>query len=306
MRSGLTADLLRAWERRYGVVEPARAEGGRRLYSDEDVARLTLIREALSTGRRIGDIARLGRAELEELVAADRAAAPAPAPQPAFSASSTPGTEAFVTAALAAARSYDASALRAQLERVAVLVDPQTLIDRYIAPLMHAIGDLWARGELQPGAEHVATTVVRRTTEDLFLALRQERKGPRLVVATPAGQHHELGALLAAAAAAIEGWRVTYLGVDLPAEDIVHAAVRTGADAVALSITTPDPRAGEAVRALCRGLGRDLPILIGGQGTGVVEVAPGSQVILLRGLASLRAVLATLANELAAPTTTTD
>lgn len=296
MRAGLTADLLRAWEKRYHVVTPVRTKGGHRLYSDEDVARLALIREAQSSGRRIGDIARLGRAELEELVAADRAAVTTPAA--ASGAPPTAEAEAFVTQALAAARAYDAHALRALLQRVAALADPQTLVDQYVAPLMHAIGSLWARGELQPGPEHVATTAVRRIVEDLFLALQPGSAGPGIVVATPAGQRHELGALLAAATAAVEGWRVTYLGADLPAEDIVAAVVRTDADAVALSITTPDANVVEAVEELRRGVGRAFPILAGGQGAELLESGPEQLAIRLRGLVSLRAVLGALRSEI--------
>jgi methylmalonyl-CoA mutase cobalamin-binding subunit len=108
--------------------------------------------------------------------------------------------------------------------------------------------------------------VVRRTLDEIRISL-QNPDGPAVVVATPSGQHHEIGAMLAAAAAAAEGWRVVYLGPNLPAESIATAAEKTGARAVALSLVYPpdDPNVVRELRALRRMLPEEVTIVLGGQ-----------------------------------------
>ncbi len=132
---------------------------------------------------------------------------------------------------------------------------------------MHTIGDLWYSGQLNPGHEHLASSVMRNALAEMTAALQPENEGRRLVVSTPSGQRHEIGAVLAAATAELEGWTVTYLGPDLPAADIAVAAEQTNADAVALSITvSPDEHElATELDILRRSLPADVLILIGGQ-----------------------------------------
>ena len=153
--TGLSRDVLRAWELRYGTVLPARRAGGQRLCSDDDIDRLRLIQQALEAGRRIGQV---------------------------------------------------------------------------VTPLTIQIGDLWWGDHLSPAHERLATSVVRRTLDEIRVTL-QNGDGPGLVVATPAGQHHEIGAMLAAANAAAAGGRAIHMGADLPAASIAKAAELTGAGA---------------------------------------------------------------------------
>jgi DNA-binding transcriptional MerR regulator len=267
-RTGLSRDVLRAWELRYGVVEPERTAGGQRLYSDADIERLRLVREAQEAGRRIGQLAALSSEELERLVSEDRAAELAGA---AAGGEGDNGerTRAFLAECLAAVREMDAASLETILGRAAVAVGASPLIDHVITPLMIEIGDLWSGDELTPGHERLATAVVRRTLDSIRGAV-QHAEGPGLVVATPAGQHHEIGALLAAASAASSGWRVVYLGADLPAQSIATAVEMTGARAVALSIIFPadDPDLAEELRALRRQLSEQVTIIVGGRAAG--------------------------------------
>ncbi|UCC84196.1 MAG: MerR family transcriptional regulator [Gemmatimonadota bacterium] len=266
-RTGLSRDVLRAWELRYGVVAPERTTGGQRLYSDADIERLRLIQEALEAGRRIGQLAELSSDELRRLVDEDRSAG-APGGS-AVRAQSGNGkvTQAFLTESLAAVREMDAPRLEAILSRAAVAVGASQLIDHVITPLMIEIGALWSEDELTPGHERLATAVVRRTLDSIRVAV-QHADGPSLVVATPAGQHHEIGALLAAAAAAASGWRVVYLGAELPAPSIATAVDMTGARAVALSIIFPtdDPDLPDELRSLRRQLSDEVLLIVGGRG----------------------------------------
>lgn len=272
-RTGLKQDLIRAWERRYDAVEPARTETNRRLYTDADVERLTLLRQAVDAGRSIGRVAGLADDELVELVAEDRAAA-AQAPR-AAAAEEPAGTveddAEMLRSCLAAVRRLDAADLEERLQRAATVLGHTALLERLVAPLLERIGELWRAGELRPLHEHLATAAVRSLIGSLQLRLAPEGgTAPHLVATTPAFQQHEVGALLAAATAASEGWRVTYLGPSLPAEEIAAAALQSGARAVALSITYPpdDPRLGSELRRLRERMGDEPALLVGGRSAG--------------------------------------
>ncbi len=269
-RTGLKPDLIRAWERRYGAVEPGRSDTRRRLYSDADIARLLLLKRAVATGRSIGQIAGLPNEQLESLIAADlQVLEPVPAqtsemPLEAFS------PEAFLEACVAAARRLDAADLERQLELASVALSRTALLERLLVPLLDRIGELWRLGELRPSHEHVASAVVRSFLGGMRLAFDPSGQGPQLVATTPPRQRHELGALMAAASAAAEGWRVTYLGPDLPPEEIAAVCRETGARAVALSIIYPpdDASLPEELRKLRRLLPEGVDVLVGGRSAG--------------------------------------
>jgi methanogenic corrinoid protein MtbC1 len=267
-RTGLSRDVLRAWELRYGVVDPERTTGGQRLYSDADIERLRLIQAALEAGRRIGQLAGLSSEELGRLIDEDRAAEPG-GPAAWDENRNGQGTRAFLAESLAAVREMDAERLEAILNRAAVAVGASQLIDHVITPLMIEIGDLWSENKLTSGHERLTTSVVRQTLDSIRGAMGHS-DGPGLVVATPAGQHHEIGALLAAATAASSGWRVVYLGPDLPAESIATAVEMTGARAVALSIIFPadDPDLPNELRSLRRQLSDEVIVIVGGRAAG--------------------------------------
>jgi DNA-binding transcriptional MerR regulator/methylmalonyl-CoA mutase cobalamin-binding subunit len=268
-RTGLKPDLIRAWERRYGAVEPGRSETKRRFYSDADIERLLLLRRAVSTGRGISQVAGLSNQELEALIDTEPAT-PAPAaayPVPPGGEESDEVAEAFLNRCLSAAQRLDVRGMELELERASVAFSRTHLIERLLVPLMRRIGDLWHQGALRPIHEHMASSVVRSFLGSMQGAYHPEISAPHVVVTTPARQRHELGALLAAATAAGEGWQVTYLGPDLPPEEIAAAALQKGARVVAISITYPpdDPMLTEDLRRLRRLLDARTAIIVGGR-----------------------------------------
>ena len=224
-RTGLTADVLRAWERRYSAVRPRRSAGRQRLYSEEDVTRLTLLRRATAAGHSIAEVARLRTDALEALV---------DAPQSDASRAVPDLESAVVRTALAAAERLDGAALEGTLKRAALALGTG-FVDRIAPRFLTAVGERWHEGALSPAHEHLATSVVRRVLDWLLDAHVPAARAPRLVVATPAGELHELGAMLVAAAAVAEGWAVVYLGANLPASEIVAAAQQVRSRAIALS-----------------------------------------------------------------------
>ena len=264
-RCGLTKDVLRAWERRYAVVDPARTDTGRRLYSDEDIERLSKLRLVTSAGRAIGQVADLSMDELEAMALedADHRADPRP-----VDAESLAGGTDHLEMARQAVRSLDGTRLRRVLDRAMLLLSPSEVIEGVLSPLMNEVGEMWADGRLSIAHEHAATSVLRVTLAEAVETLANELPGaPRVLVATPAGQRHDLGALLVAATAASSGCNVTYIGPDLPAADIAIAARSGDVDLVALSIVHPtdDPAIAGELESLRREVPADIPILVGGR-----------------------------------------
>lgn len=264
-RTGLTADVLRVWEKRYEVVEPARSRGGHRLYSDLDVERLSLLNRATSAGRRISRVAELPLQDLRELVREDEDAAVDRRREVESGLSSSP--ESHLRACLSAVENLDARRLEKSLMRAAIALSAQMLIEDVLSPLLAGIGERWEHGKLSPGQEHLASGVIRWVLESLATSAMPGPEAPGLVVATPAGQVHEFGALFVAAAAATQGWQVTYLGTDLPAADIADVARSTAASAIAVSLVFPasDPRIATELAELRAGVGPTVPILAGGR-----------------------------------------
>ena len=158
-RSGLSQDILRAWERRYGVVEPARSEGRQRLYSDEDVERLRLLRLTVEQGRRISAVADLSTKELAALVLEDQVETSV-TPHP------TPVHTATLLDCLDAIGHLDDLRLQNLLRRRLLEVGGSELIEGLIAPLMVEVGRLWHEGRLSAGHEHLATRGVARNPSD--------------------------------------------------------------------------------------------------------------------------------------------
>jgi DNA-binding transcriptional MerR regulator/methylmalonyl-CoA mutase cobalamin-binding subunit len=301
-RSGLTPDVLRAWEKRYGVVEPERSVGGRRLYSNADISRLNLLREATEAGRRIGDVAQLEPERLESLVREDREARNAGSTPPAVEREGSRATR-LLDECLDAVRAFDGPGLEAALERAAVLLSPVTLTDDLVGPLMERIGLLWWENELSPSAEHLATPIVRAVLNKLASMMRQPADAPTILVATPARQRHDIGAALAAVAAAAAGWKPIFLGADLPADEIAAAAKRLAVTAVALSIVHPadDASLDEELRRLRWSLGNRVPILVGGRAApGYRQGLDEAAAMLFHDLASFQTALAALAVDEAA------
>lgn len=261
--TGLSAHAIRIWEQRYRAVEPRRTPTKRRLYSARQVERLGLLREVTQGGHGIGLVARLPTEHLRRL-AAEVARRPEGDPPVALGVRGSPS---FVDDCLAAIRSLDARALDGVLRRGASELGSLGLLQRVVAPLVKAIGDLWREGVLTAAHEHFATAALRVFLGNAASPFGSLADAPVLVVATPAGQVHELGALLVGATAADLGWRITYLGASLPAAEIAGAARQCGARAVALSLVYPedDPRLeGELVR-LREALPAEVSLLIGGR-----------------------------------------
>jgi DNA-binding transcriptional MerR regulator len=264
-RSGVSPELLRAWERRYGLLRPTRSAGGLRLYSLDDLARVREMRRHLADG-----------------VAAAQAAALATAPaggEPVAAALDTASARDELARALDA---FDEATAQAVLDDLLAAATVDVLVAEVVLPYLRELGDRWERGEASVAQEHFGSNVLRGRL--LGLARGWGRGlGPLAVLACVPGERHELGLLGFGLVLRSRGWRIAYLGADTPLETLDAAARALQPDLVVLTTVAADglrPHVAE-LRALA---GRHR-LAIGGRGvdadavTAIGAIALGSDLV---------------------------
>ncbi len=258
--TGLTLDTLRAWERRYRAVVPERGPRGR-LYTEKQVDRLKLLRQAVEQGHSISQAAGLSDAELRQVsrgraAAADRSNPPAASSAPAEA----------IAPVIDRIEHFDFSRAGTELTRLALLLQPKQLVKEVVVPLMRAVGEKFHRGSMNVAQEHMTSALLRNVLGTLIHLYAPRETRARLLFATLPGEMHEFGILAAALIAAGSGLGIVYLGANLPAREIVAAAKRTSADAVTLGVTTLHENTPRDFRQIRRGLGKKVDLWIGGAG----------------------------------------
>jgi DNA-binding transcriptional MerR regulator/methylmalonyl-CoA mutase cobalamin-binding subunit len=252
--TGLTVETLRAWERRYGVVVPGRDTTGRRLYGPEDVLRLRRLREATERGHPIGRLAGLSDEKLSDLLSE-----PQDRSGPAAGA-------AFVERILESARQFRAADCEQALTLAIAMLPPVALVRDVLQPLLREVGDRWHRGELAISQERLVSTIVRRHVGLLLESYDRSARRPAVVFATLPGERHEIGLLMSAMVCASHGFKVHYLGPDLPPQEIARYAREVGAVLVALSVVLHEQLSSlpAHLQALADALPRETEIWVGG------------------------------------------
>lgn len=261
-RTGLSAHVIRAWERRYQAIEPERSSGKHRLYSDSEIERLALLHRAVEMGHGIGKIARLSKEELLALTAH------APGPAPAVEIKAGGPVAGALARSLEAVEQFDAATLEALLQSMLLTHGHNGFLRLFIAPLAEEIGERWRQGLLTAAHEHFFTACAKAFLGELVRRQYSTPLGaPRIVVGTTSGQLHELGALMAASTAANLGWQPVYLGPSLPVHEIAGAALRNEAAAIALSIIYPedDPNLSRDLTELVSLLPASTRVFVGGR-----------------------------------------
>jgi DNA-binding transcriptional MerR regulator len=250
-RLGVSDHVLRAWERRYGLLRPVRSAGGFRLYSEADEVRVRRMQAFIAQGLSPAEAA---RAALDD----DRLTAAAPA------VTVDGGGLADERAALARALSeLDEPAAQAVLDRLFTTLTVETVLRDVIVPFLYDLGERWQRGTITVGQEHYATNVLRGRLSALARGWGHGQ-GPLAILACPPGELHDLPMLAFGIALNRSGWRISYLGADTPVDELVRTAAVTRPDIIVLGATTPERFDGTA-DALSR-LARRTRVALGGRG----------------------------------------
>jgi methanogenic corrinoid protein MtbC1 len=231
-RAGVTVPVLRAWERRYGIVAPARTASGYRLYDDAAIARVRSMRRLVDSGMSPS--------------AAAGAIASGAIPLPDPERSSVPSRSGAVLLSgrfVAAAESFDLGEIEAVLDEMFAAGTFERVADEHLLPALKALGDAWAEGRVDIAAEHAAShAILRRLSAAYQAAGRPTEEAGVILVGLPPGARHELGGLAFAVAARRAGLPILYLGPDLPVRDWVGVAVRMHARAAVIGVVTPADR----------------------------------------------------------------
>ncbi len=234
--TGLSPDTLRVWERRYGFPKPVRGASGLRLFTDDDLRRLTLVVRALRWGYRPSEVVHKTAQEIEQLLAR-------PLHTEADAASEAP----HVATIFAALKHDDLQAVTNGLRGAAANFGLKGFVTRVASPLLERVGDAWQRGELQVRHEHFLSELLTSRVRQLAGELESQASGPLVLLTTFPGERHTLGLQLALAYLAAEGTVTRLLGADTPLVDIAAAAQAINADVVGVSLP-PTTSAGEALR----------------------------------------------------------
>ncbi|HWV87785.1 MAG TPA: B12-binding domain-containing protein [Capillimicrobium sp.] len=222
-RTGVSPELLRAWERRYGLLQPLRSSGGLRLYSPADVERVGVMRGHLADGLAAAEAAALA-------LRADVGAAPPPVAL---------APEAVRLELADALDRFDEPRAQALLDRVLAAVTVDTLLSEIVLPYLSELGDRWERGEASVAQEHFASSIIRGRLLGLARGWGQGL-GPTAVLACLPGEQHDLGLIAFGLALRARGWRIVYLGADSPVETVEEISARHEPDLVVLSATSDD------------------------------------------------------------------
>lgn len=254
--TGINTETLRAWERRYGTVNPVRDSKGRRLYTQQDVERLTLLLAATQQGFTISKIADLSNDELQELLSANQN------PQKAEQ-------ELFFLRIVDALLQFRLDICEDLLRRALIAMDPLSYAQEVLLPTLERVGNLWHQGRLTIAQEHLFSACVKRIVLSM-VNHEQPFSGtnPGVMFATMSGEHHEFGILLSCWLAASQHCKCYYIGPDLPWEDLLNAGSRLKPSVIVISIATTPPEQStiQNLKNLVEALPKDIQLWVGGAG----------------------------------------
>jgi len=241
-RVGISPELLRAWERRYGLLQPIRTDGGFRLYTDDDAKRVERMKQALDEG--------LSAAEAAQLALA----------QPASSENSLDDARERL---VAAAHAYDEATVHAVLDEALAGFSLETVLGALVLPVLRELGAEWEQGTLEIGQEHFASNLIR----ERLLALARfwgRGGGPLAVLACAPGERHDIGLIAFGLVLRSHGWRILFLGADTPLATLTTAVSTTSPQLVV--VASMDSTLLESESTALRRLGRSAPLALSGAG----------------------------------------
>jgi len=218
-RTGVSPELLRAWEQRYGLLQPTRSPGGFRLYSEADEARIRRVTRLIADGLSAAQAAR-------QALTADRAQL----------AVETPLVDQLADQLRAALDTFDGARAHASFDRLLASVSLEVTLAEVLVPYLRDLGDRWEAGRATVAQEHFASNLIRGR----LLAIARDwdaGDGPAMLLACLPGEAHDLGLIMFGILAARRGWRITFLGADTPL-DTLHSSIRNIQPALTVLVAT--------------------------------------------------------------------
>jgi methanogenic corrinoid protein MtbC1 len=225
--TGLSKDVIRVWERRYGLVKPSRSSNRYREYSDEEVALLRFVKNQMEQGATIGSLATEGH---DSLVARMRIATP-------VSLEDQKPHDRLLDDLMGSLDPLDKAGFERRLNGAVAVIPFEEAVQRILLPLQRRIGELWHEGRLSVAVEHYVTKIIQQKLFSVMNQLPVNEFGPRIIIACPEGETHEIGAQAVAYIAATKGCHVYYLGPNLPYSGLLTFCEQIRPDLVLLSLT---------------------------------------------------------------------
>ena len=225
--TGLSTHVIRAWEKRYGLVNPIRGVNRYRLYNDEDVRLFRYLKAQVDQGTSIGELAEIGRKRLLEQLQREFVETPV-APPP---------SESFIADLTKALQDHDRAAFERKLNGALAVIPFEEALHRFLLPLQEQVGQLWHDDKLGIAQEHYASNQIKQKIFSALNQLRMAEEGPYVVIACPSQEWHEIAAMTAAYLCASRGCRVHYLGGNLPISELAKFCEDVQPALVLLSLT---------------------------------------------------------------------
>jgi DNA-binding transcriptional MerR regulator len=266
-RLGVSDHALRAWESRYGLLQPVRSPGGFRLYSEADESRIRRMQAYLADGLSAAEAAR---------AAPDGGASPPPG-QPAGPPPAAPAGSEPLAALRQALDAFDEPAAQAVLDRLVADLSLPAVLRDIVLPYLADLGERWRRGTASIAQEHFASNLLRGRLAGLARGWGSGH-GPQALLACPPGELHDLALMIFGIVLNRNGWRIDYLGTSTPVEELARAADRSRPDLIVLAATVPENL--EPLRDELASLARRVPLALAGAGaTPQIASAAGARLM---------------------------
>lgn len=259
-RTGVSPELLRAWERRYALLSPTRSDGGFRLYSTRDEARIRSMKRHLAEGLSAAEAARLSSSE-EAVIEIPEA---------------TEGPLSTLAGELSSALDrFDETTAESTLDQLFATYSVEAVLRMVFLPYLSEVGNRWQEGTMSVAQEHFASQILRMRLDRLGAGWGSGR-GPIALLACPPGERHELGLMMFGVVLARQGWRISYLGPDTPLEEVEAAAKPRDVRMILLGVTDSAPLEPGALGRLVS----SWPVFLAGSGAAAAAAeAPGVRLL---------------------------
>ena len=256
--TGLSKDVIRVWERRFGLLKPTRGANRYRNYSDEDVGLLRFLKEQLDAGGSIGELSKFGR---EELLGRARASAP----QVSFVENTF---SRLLRELLSTLNPFDRVTFEKRLNGAVAVVPFEEALHGILLPLQEQVGQLWHDGHLNVAIEHYVTKQIQQKIFSAMNQLPVAEFGTKVVVACPPGEEHDIAALAVAYRCRVRGCRVYYLGANVPIASLTNLCKQVEPDLTIIShpLALSDAQATELAQALAHDVIPVSNLAVGGHG----------------------------------------